>query len=112
MTPYLVEVEIETIENPDGPALPRHWRSVRALDISYRRVLPAGAKAVCTLMEITVEAASLGEAGEAVQRQLDALKEAEGRRVPRAFVARIRTLEPARSCAMPDPAAPREVARV
>jgi hypothetical protein len=111
MMSYLVEVEIETVENPDGPALPKHWRRLRSMDISYRRVLPAGSRAVCTVLEISVDAPSLGEAGEVAERQLEAFREMGGRRVLRAFVARIRPVDPVRSCAV-DPAAPREVSRV
>lgn len=112
MMAYLVEVEVETIENPDGPALPQHWRRLRSMDISYRRVLPAGAKAVCTILEITVDAPSLKEAGEKAERQLDAFRRSGGRRVLRAFVARIRPVEPVRGCAVADPTAPREATRV
>lgn len=117
MTTYRVEAEVEvetgTAEAADAPGFPADgtavWRPVRSVDISYRKVLAAGRRAISTFCELTVEADSIAEAHATAERTLADLRTRDGDHVARASVARVRPVEPVRTCAAGDPAKPRPV---
>ncbi|HSK40551.1 MAG TPA: hypothetical protein VK943_12365 [Arenibaculum sp.] len=129
MTTYLVEAEVEveteagTAEAAGGYGFPpggmaggivdgiAAWRPVRSIDISYRKVLPAGRRVVTTFCVLTVRADTIAEAHATAERLLAGLRTRDGDHVARACVSRVRPVEQAPACAAGDPAKPRPVGR-